>query len=257
MKLKRLDMIVGMIGLFCLVNMLLVGIRIASDTASELELTTTQYHNIQIELNAVQDDLSDAYKRNRELRIQNNELLNELDRLEQQIEDMSLEIDTITLEYEQYRQEVERLNWYRDIFLEEQYQEFLYDMCQKYGVDYDIQLAKIKVESEYKTNAINKSNDNGSVDYGLSQINSIHLKTAEDLGFDVINNVYHNIEYGVMVYADIYNKVVSRGYSGREATIRSLNSYNRGWNGYQTYIANGNRYDSWYYANKVLKNVEK
>lgn len=45
-----------------------------------------------------------------------------------------------------------------------------------FGKDARVATAVFKAESGLRCNAINRANSNGSVDYGVAQINSIHMK---------------------------------------------------------------------------------
>ena len=172
--------------------------------------------------------------------------------LKTQISDMMVEIEQLKAELEEYRNNA----WIRDIPLDEKYQKYLYEVCLEMNIDYDLQLAKIQVESNFNVNAINTSNSNGSTDYGLSQINSTHLQSTKDMGLDIVNNVYDNLYYGCLVYSEIKDNVASRGYTGREMQLRSLNAYNFGEAGFRKYMEKGNDYDDWYYGNKVINTMK-
>lgn len=61
-------------------------------------------------------------------------------------------------------------------------------------------LAKIVFcESGYNQSAINTKNFNGSSDFGLFQINSIHLAEAERLGLDIKNSADDNTTYAIIL----------------------------------------------------------
>lgn len=147
-------------------------------------------------------------------------------------------------------------SYIRDLNLDVEYQEFLYKTCVELGLDYDIQLAKISLESNFNVNARN-TNNNGTIDYGLSQINSANLKTMDDMGLDVINDPYDNIYGGCYIYYAYKNKMLDRGYFGEELIIRSLNSYNMGVAGFDNYVKNGNHYNDWKYAKAVMHRMKK
>ena len=69
----------------------------------------------------------------------------------------------------------------------------------KYGTDPGVVLAIIRCESQFDVHARNR-NKNGTTDYGLMQINSVHEKRAENMGFD-ITRPSHSLEYGVYLMA--------------------------------------------------------
>ena len=90
----------------------------------------------------------------------------------EEILELEIEIEEEILELEiEIEEEIPEY----DIPLEKDIQKYLYDKCQEYDVSYELALAVIKVESNFNPNLTNK-NDNGSMDYGLMQINSIHKK---------------------------------------------------------------------------------
>ena len=65
---------------------------------------------------------------------------------------------------------------------------------------YDILLAIIQCESSGNPNAFH-INKNGSIDYGLLQVNTIHKPRMEKLGLN-IENPTDNFAFGLMLYKD-------------------------------------------------------
>lgn len=93
----------------------------------------------------------------------------------------------------------------------------------KYGKAYNIPpillLAIAKHESGLNKNAVNK-NKNGSIDYGLMQINSCHLPKLKSMGYDK-NNLFNpeiNIKFGSIILKRCINLV---GFN-----YKALNCYN-------------------------------
>lgn len=75
-----------------------------------------------------------------------------------------------------------------------------------HGVPKENILAMILVENpEFKEN-LKHTNTNGSVDYGISQINSCNLKEFKSLGYTDIFNVDQNIQYGTLKLKWAYDK---------------------------------------------------
>lgn len=96
-------------------------------------------------------------------------------------------------------------------------------LFKKYGQEYKIPAellwAIAKTESRFNANAINK-NTNGSSDYGLMQINSIHKSWLEKSGIS-INDLYNpaiNIKVGAKILSLCLNK---HGWN-----FKAINCYN-------------------------------
>ena len=86
---------------------------------------------------------------------------------------------------------------YYNVPLSEELQDYLRNKCEELGVDFIEALAVMEVESYYQSDLVHLNN-NGTKDYGLMQINSIHhdwLKGA--LGVTEFLNPYQNIDCGV------------------------------------------------------------
>lgn len=90
-----------------------------------------------------------------------------------------------------------------NIPLDDTLQQYTYDMCNMYGIvdKYDIVLALMWRESDFKPDAISTTDD-----YGLMQINAVHFTTT----FDVVNALdpKANIEYGVCILSDLYARYI-------------------------------------------------
>jgi len=96
---------------------------------------------------------------------------------------------------------------YFDVPLEEKIQDTLIDLCTEYEVDPVLILSVIKHESEFKSNSVNKNNKNGSVDYGLMQINNINNeKLKYELEITDLLNPEQNIHAGIYMLSEYLKK---------------------------------------------------
>jgi soluble lytic murein transglycosylase-like protein len=136
---------------------------------------------------------------------------------------------------------IDRPEWLRDIPLSLELQEFTYNACKAYGVDYDMVLAIMEVESRY----MNVVSDNGK-DYGLCQINVVnHSWLAEEHDLTDMLDEKQNITACVLILADIQ--------SGGEFTAPNeiLMAYNMGQSGARKALANGTTETD--YTKKVME----
>jgi soluble lytic murein transglycosylase-like protein len=131
--------------------------------------------------------------------------------------------------------------------LSEHLQNYLWDTCKKYKLNYELALSVIKTESDFNQNLIH-TNTNGTKDYGLFQINSSNFKWLRKvLHIDNFLNPYENIEAGVFMLSDLkqrhtsYHKICI-GYNMGEHKIKRL--ANRG-------------ITTTRYSKRVLKNKEQ
>lgn len=88
--------------------------------------------------------------------------------------------------------------------LDVKYQDYLWEMCEKYDVTehYELFLAQMYHESSFNTDIISSTND-----YGLMQINkSNHGWLSEKLGKDDFLDPYTSIEAGVYILSDYLKK---------------------------------------------------
>ncbi len=103
-------------------------------------------------------------------------------------------------------------------------QKYSYNMCQKYGIQYELFLAMMYKESGYNANAIG-----AGVSYGLCQIHvSNHTKLRNTLGISNFLDPYDNITAGAYMLALYFSSAYKM--SDDQATIEkyALNSYNMG-----------------------------
>lgn len=148
---------------------------------------------------------------------------------------------------EEFEEELEDIMPEYDIPLSKELQEFTYSKCKEYEVEYELILAIMKTESNFKSNTVSK-NSKSNFDKGLMQINTIHKKNFRKLGFTDMLDPYQNIEYGIRYFAELYHK-----FNGNEHY--SLSAYNKGEFGWSKLLKRG--ITSTKYSRKVLKNKEK
>lgn len=115
-----------------------------------------------------------------------------------------------------------------DIPLSEELQAFTFNICEEYGVDYEMVLAIMDKESDYTASAISETKD-----YGIMQINKInHEWLTEELGITDFLDPEQNIRCGIYMLADLMKKY--------DDPHRVLMAYNMGERGAREYVAKGN-----------------
>lgn len=86
-----------------------------------------------------------------------------------------------------------------DIPLDDELQEYAYDLCIEDGISFEIVMALIEHESSYRADVISKTND-----YGLMQINRCnHEWLREELGVQDFCDPRENIKSGIFILQDI------------------------------------------------------
>lgn len=134
-----------------------------------------------------------------------------------------------------------------NIKLSEDKQKYTYNMCKKYGVNYELMLALMYVESGYNSNA---KGSGGSA--GLCQIMPANLSyLKKKVGVTNLYDPYQNIKAGTY-WLSRYLKSWSDEASGETLELHALNSYNWGEGGYRKYLKKGNNASSWYYGKKIV-----
>lgn len=87
--------------------------------------------------------------------------------------------------------------------LSKELQQYTYDMCNMYGIEdkYEVVLALMWRESNFDPDAVSSTED-----YGLMQINAIHLNET----FDVVDvmDPKQNIDFGVKTLAGLYESYI-------------------------------------------------
>lgn len=106
-----------------------------------------------------------------------------------------------------------------------------------YKIDPKILYSIAKIESNFNPNAVNK-NSNGSIDMGVMQINSVHLKELEKRGF----NKEHLFDPKINIYAGAW--LLKRCFNKHGVSKDGLTCYNGR-------IKNNN------YGYKVLKELKE
>lgn len=89
-----------------------------------------------------------------------------------------------------------------DIPLSRELQEYTFRLCEENGLDYEMVLALMDQESDYREKAISKTND-----YGIMQINEVnHEWLKEELGIDDFLEAKQNIRAGIRILAELTAK---------------------------------------------------
>lgn len=108
-----------------------------------------------------------------------------------------------------------------DVPLSDKLQKYMQDLCQSMGVHFPLMLAVIKVESEYNATAVSGTNNNGTTDWGLCQVNSANHRWLElELGITDWLDPYQNLLAGVYImsqytdFGDNYQKMAMYYNSG-------------------------------------------
>ena len=109
---------------------------------------------------------------------------------------------------------------YYDVPLDDSFQEYIQDVCERYGFDrYDVVIALIERESSFRENVISPTDD-----YGYMQINEInHEWLGEELGITDFLDGEQNVLAGVYILSDLYDRYDDIGLA--------LMCYNCGENG--------------------------
>ncbi|MEG1008865.1 MAG: transglycosylase SLT domain-containing protein [Clostridia bacterium] len=108
-------------------------------------------------------------------------------------------------------------------------QQYTYNMCKKYGVNYELMLAIMYKESGYNPSAFGGGNS-----YGLCQIHiSNHGKLRSKLGVSNFFDPYDNITAGVYMFS-IYLNSARKVVGSDLVNVYALNSYNMGEGSYFT-----------------------
>lgn len=101
-----------------------------------------------------------------------------------------------------------------DCKLSEELQEYTYYLCQHNGVEFELAMAIMSVESEFDAAAISETGD-----YGLMQVNEIHISELSDkLGVTDITDPYQNIRSGVYILGGLEEQ-----YDDRSRVIMAYN----------------------------------
>lgn len=111
-------------------------------------------------------------------------------------------------------------------------QKYAYNLCQKYGIEYELFLATMYKESGYNPNAIGGGNS-----YGLCQIYiTNHAWLRKTLGISNFFDPYDNLDAGAYLLSRYFTS--GRKWNPNDSTkaaVYALNSYNMGEGPYTNY----------------------
>lgn len=148
---------------------------------------------------------------------------------------------------------------YYNIPLSEEIQDYLFELCEKYDLSVPLVIALIDLETGGTfDNNLRHKNTNGTVDWGLCQLNSSNHKWFSELinepDFDA-GNIYHNLHAGIKFLSYLKAGLKDK-YSGEELKIRFLNQYNMGVTGYNRHIKKTGKI-SRAYSDRILEKRDK
>jgi soluble lytic murein transglycosylase-like protein len=143
------------------------------------------------------------------------------------------------------------------IEIDEEVLEYIWGKSEEFDFDYLLVLAIIGVESNYGRVKKN-TNNNGTVDSGIMQINSSNIKWLSELaGIDNVdpNNDYHSIDmaFELMNYERKYWE--EQGYTGNDVELVTIMAYNMGQGNMKRYLKKYGLTKN-AYAKKVYSEVE-
>ena len=129
-----------------------------------------------------------------------------------------------------------------DVPMSDDLQEFVYDLCYAYDINWKLVIALIEQESEFEANAVSSTED-----YGLMQINkSNHEWLSQTLCVTDFLDAKQNIRAGVFVLRKLFEKY--------DSTSKVLMAYNMGEGTAQNLWDAGITQSK--YSQEVLSNME-
>ena len=155
---------------------------------------------------------------NEKLKFDNRLLEFENRRLAQRNEDYFVENDILLRRLWEYEQkELEEKVEIYDIPLTESLQVYTYYLCRQNDLDYELVLAIMEKESDYREKVISSTND-----YGIMQINAVnHAWLSETLNIDDFLDAEQNIKAGIYILEGLLTKY-------DDDTHKALMAYNMG-----------------------------
>lgn len=106
-----------------------------------------------------------------------------------------------------------------NVDMDEDLQEYVFNLCYCYNIDWTLVMALIEKESQYQSNVVSKTDD-----YGLMQINKSNFEWLTDVtGVTDFLNAKDNIRCGVFVLRKLFEKY--------DDPCKVLMAYNMGENG--------------------------
>lgn len=127
------------------------------------------------------------------------------------------------------KQEEQQPEWFRDVPLSKELQEYMYNMCQEFDFDYDLLLGMAWKESGFNTDTVSRTND-----VGLLQINRSNQKWVNEMAGKKLNlkDPYDNILASLLILDSYRQHWIDKGITGEKLIQYTLNSYNMGVHGY-------------------------
>ena len=120
--------------------------------------------------------------------------------------------------------------WLRDISLDVELQEYIYNKCEEFNFDYDLILGLAWKESTFRTDIVSRTND-----VGLLQINKNNQKWVNEMAGRSLDlfDPYDNIIAGLLILDNYRQQWIDKGVSATKLIQYTLNSYNMGVAGYR------------------------
>lgn len=120
--------------------------------------------------------------------------------------------------------------WLRDISLDAELQEYIYNQCQEFNFDYDLILGLAWKESTFRPDVVSRTND-----IGLLQINKNNQKWVNQMAGRALDlfDPYDNIVAGLLILDNYRQQWLDKGIAQNKIVQYTLNSYNMGVAGYR------------------------
>lgn len=130
-------------------------------------------------------------------------------------------------------------------------QKFLYKLCERFQIPYNLILAQIRCESNFNNDTIGTCGDTGY----MQILPSWDKYLEQELNRKVdLKDSFDNLESGVLLL--YYNLLSAKEYDGKEKYIRALNAYNQGGKNSLEY-AKRNGWNAWGYGKRVYKTFQE
>jgi hypothetical protein len=143
-----------------------------------------------------------------------------------------------------------------NIKLSKRLQEYTWNLCLKYKVNYELILGMLKLESNFNIHQVSR-NSNRTYDRGIAQINSKYQKyNCELVGIQEFDPYCpeKSIELCIKLMAHYNAYWINKGVNEDKIHIWSMGTYNRGLEGYKEYMrVKGTPHTA--YSRIVIKNM--
>nr|WP_106783281.1 transglycosylase SLT domain-containing protein [Lysinibacillus timonensis] len=206
---------------------------INKENFNTLDLTfTNQLESEELSKKSVMKETKDVQSKVESLKDQSQiaDLQNNIKDEETEVEQLQLE----ELQNDQPQIEVSQTQpsfpYRKELPIPYEHQEYLYSLCEDYGLEYDKVLAVMEHESKFDPNAIGATSD-----FGYFQINAInHDWLSQTLGTpnDPLDP-YVNMQWGTYMLSKLTNSWEYHGLTGVALEEAVLSSYNKGVSGYK------------------------